>query len=122
MDAGPRSDRLVATAAGPEPFTFEELLHLQARVVRVRAGLAYTPVPLSFAPTRLVGLLLHNVVLTRDKVDGLMAGLLKLVPALIGYPDWTMGSTNSGELLAEGRCPGLGAIASGSRPTNRKVI
>ena len=32
--------------------------------------------PLGFALTRLVGLVLRDVVLSRDEVDGLMAGLL----------------------------------------------
>ena len=31
----------------------------------------HTPVPLGFGLTRLVGLLLRDVVLTRDEVDGL---------------------------------------------------
>ena len=36
----------------------------------------HTPPSLGYALTRLVGLLLRDVVLTRDEVDGLMAGLL----------------------------------------------
>ena len=38
--------------------------------------LVHTPPSLGFALTRLAGLLLRDVVLTRDEVDGLMAGLL----------------------------------------------
>ncbi len=38
--------------------------------------MVHTPASLGFALTRLVGLLLRDVVLTRDEVDGLMAGLL----------------------------------------------
>ena len=38
--------------------------------------LVHTPPSLGFALTRLVGLLLRDVALTRDEVDGLMAGLL----------------------------------------------
>ena len=38
--------------------------------------LLHTPAVLGFALTRLVGLLLREVVLTRDGVDGLMSGLL----------------------------------------------
>ena len=41
-----------------------------------RVRLVHTPASLGFALTRLVGLLLRDVVLTRDEVDGLMAGLL----------------------------------------------
>ena len=67
---------MVADAAGPETFTFEELLRLLASAVDTRVRLVHTPPSLLFAMTRLVGLLLRDVGLTRDEVDGLMAGLL----------------------------------------------
>ena len=76
VDAGSRGDRFVADAAGPETFTFEELLSLLASAVGARIRLAHTPASLGFALTRLVGLVLRDVVLSRDEVDGLMAGLL----------------------------------------------
>ena len=44
--------------------------------MNARVRLAHTPPSLDFALTRLVGLLLRDGVLTRDEVDGLMAGLL----------------------------------------------
>ena len=76
VDAGSRGDSFVADAAGPETFTFEELLWLLAKAVGARVRLVHTPPSLGFALTRLVGLMLRDVVLTRDEVDGLMAGLL----------------------------------------------
>ena len=76
MDAGSGRDSCVADAAGPETFTFEELLRLLALAVGARARLVHTPPSLGFAFTRLVGLLLRDVVLSRDEVDRLMAGLL----------------------------------------------
>ena len=76
VDAGSRTDSFVADAAGPDTFTFEELLRLLAKAVNTRARLVHTPPSLGFALTRLVGLLLRDVVLTCDEVDGLMAGLL----------------------------------------------
>ena len=54
----------------------EELLYLLASVVGARVRLVHTPLIVGVALTRLVGLLLRDVVLTRDEVDGLMAGLL----------------------------------------------
>ena len=74
--AGSGVENSVADAAGPENFTFEELLRLLASAVGARIRLVNTPPPLGFALTRLVGLLLRDVVLTRNEVDGLMAGLL----------------------------------------------
>ena len=74
--AGSQSENSVADAAGPDTFTFEELLRLLAKAVGIRVRLVHTPPSLGFALTRLAGLMLRDVVLTRDEVDGLMAGLL----------------------------------------------
>ena len=75
VDAGPGRDSFVADAPGPETFTFEELVRLLTLVVGARVRLVHIAPSLGFALTRLVGLL-RDVVLTRDEVDGLMAGLL----------------------------------------------
>ena len=76
VEAGSRTDRFVADSAGPETFTFEELLRLLALAVGARVRLVRTLPSLGFALTKLVGLFLRDVGLTRDEVDGLMAGLL----------------------------------------------
>ena len=76
VEAGSRNDSLVADAAGPETFTFEELLRLLAEAVGARVRLVHTPPSLGLGLTKLVGLFLRDVGLTRDEVDGLMAGLL----------------------------------------------
>ena len=76
LAAGSQSENTLADAAGPDTFTFEELLRLLAQAVGARVRLVHTPPSLGFALTRLVGLLLRDVVLTRDEVDGLMAELL----------------------------------------------
>ena len=54
----------------------EELLRLLGNAVGARVRLVHTPPYLGFAMTHVVGLLLRDVVLTRDEVDGLMARLL----------------------------------------------
>ena len=77
----------MADAAGPETFTFEELLRLLASAMGVRIRLVHTAPSLGFDMTQLVGLLLRNVVLTRDEVDGLMAGLLTSNPRVTARPD-----------------------------------
>ena len=76
VEAGSQSENTVADAAGPDTFTFEELLRLLAKAVGSRVRLVHTPPPLGFALIRMVGLLLRDVVLTKDEADGLMAGLL----------------------------------------------
>lgn len=76
VSAGHKDDNIVIDAVGPETFTFEELvrliadkIHRQARIVHVRPGLM-----LSLA--RLIGLMVGDVVLTRDEIGGLMSNLL----------------------------------------------
>ena len=94
VDAGSRGDSFVADAAGPDTFTFEELLRLLAKAVNTRVRLVHTQRSLGFALTRRVGLLLRDVVLTRDEVEGLIAGLLTSE----GRPT---GATRLGEWLDE---------------------
>ena len=100
VDTGSRGDSFVADPAGPETFTFEELLRLLAKAVGAWVRLVHTPPSLGFVLTRLVGLLLRDVVLTRDEVDGLMAGLLTSDAA-------PAGTTRLGEWLA-GNADALG--------------
>ena len=76
VEAGYQSENSVADAAGPDTFSFEELLRLLASSMGVRARLVRTPPSVGLALTGLVGLMMRDVVLTRDEVDGLMAGLL----------------------------------------------
>ena len=66
----------VIDAAGPDTFTFAELVRLirdatgsRARIVRVHPAVA-------LALSRVVSVLVRDVMLTRDEVRGLMAGLL----------------------------------------------
>ena len=94
VDASSSGESFVADAAGPETFTFEELPRLLASSVGARVRLVHTPPPLGFALTRLVGLLLRDVVLTRDEVDGLMAGLLTCDAV-------SSGSTRLGDWVAQ---------------------
>ncbi len=67
---------MVIDAVGAEIYTFDELVrlianktHSQDRVVHLRPGLA-------LFLSRLIGYVVKDVVLTRDEVEGLMAGLL----------------------------------------------
>ena len=76
VDLGATNDNVVLDAVGPEIFTFEELVRLLARRVGSRVWLMRLPPSLTFLAAQIVGLLVRDVVLTKDEVDGLMAGLL----------------------------------------------
>ena len=74
--AASQAGNSVSDAAGPETLSFEALIRLIASSMGVRSRLVRTPPSLGLTLTRLVGLMMRDVVLTRDEVDGLMAGLL----------------------------------------------
>ena len=76
VEAGSQSENSVAAAAGPDTLSFEALLRLLASSMDVRTRLVRTPPSVGLALTGLVGLLMRDIALTRDEVEGLMAGLL----------------------------------------------
>lgn len=63
-------------AVGPETFTFRELVNQIRQTTGGRACLLHLPSALTYSAATLVGLALRDVVLTRDEIDGLMAGHL----------------------------------------------
>ena len=74
--AAQQAEDTIADAAGPETFTFAELLRLLASSMGVRCRIVGMPPTLALGLTRIVGYLRRDVPLTRDEVDGLMANLL----------------------------------------------
>ncbi len=98
VEAGSQSENSVADAAGPDTFSFEALLRLLASSMGVRRWLVHTPPSVGLTLTRLVGLLMRDVALTRDEVDGLMAGLLTSTAAPTGttrLSDWLKDNAHS---------------------------
>jgi Nucleoside-diphosphate-sugar epimerases len=63
-------------AAGPETFTFDELVATVRAAVGSRSLLMHMPVPLVQLGTRVVGVAVRDVVLTRDELRELMESLL----------------------------------------------
>jgi len=76
VDAGHCADDLVIDAAGPEIFSFEELVLLIRRTVGSRSRILHVPPRLTLAAAQALGAVLRDVVLTPDEVAGLMGGLL----------------------------------------------
>ncbi len=76
IEAGSARDDLVVDAAGPERIAFEPFVRLIAAAVGSRARILTAPTALALAASRLLGLLVRDVVLTRDEVEALQAGLL----------------------------------------------
>jgi uncharacterized protein YbjT (DUF2867 family) len=76
VDAAARADDVAMDAAGPDRWTYEEFVRLIAGAVDARARIVSSSKTVALATARLAGLFLGDVVVTRDELDALAAGLL----------------------------------------------
>jgi NADH dehydrogenase len=76
VDAGVANDDVVLDAAGPSRWTFEDFVRLIARAVGSRAWIRRAPTGIALAASRLAGLAMRDVLLTRDELGALKAGLI----------------------------------------------
>jgi len=73
---GQRDENSIVDAAGPETYTFEEMVQLIAAAVQSKARIIHVHPDLALLFTRLTSYFVRDVVLTEDEIAGLMAGLL----------------------------------------------
>lgn len=76
VEEGAAPGDVVVDAAGPERFAFACFVRLIAAAVESRARIRPAPARLALAASRMLGLLVRDVVLTCDEVGALRAGLL----------------------------------------------
>ena len=76
LEAAARDEDLTWDAAGPEIFSFTELVEAVREATGSHARLVHLPVPLSLACASLLGRAMGDVLLTREELEALMAGLL----------------------------------------------
>jgi NADH dehydrogenase len=88
------TDDVIVDAVGPEIWSYEELVRIIRAAVHSRSILISMEPRTVLAAARLLGRLLHDVLLTPDEVEGLMSGLL----ATDGEPN---GHTRLSEWLRE---------------------
>jgi NADH dehydrogenase len=69
-------ENVALDAVGPEVYTFDELVLRVADAMQRRVRLVHTPVLAVHAATTLFSLVLRDVLLTRQEIDGLTADLL----------------------------------------------
>ncbi len=114
VNATENDQNIIIDAAGPETFTFNELVRLirdkvgsKARIIHVKPGLA-------LSLSKIVGNAVKDVVLTKDEVDGLMANLLVSEAPPLGkthFSEWlgqnvaTVGASYASELNRHYRKP-----------------
>jgi uncharacterized protein YbjT (DUF2867 family) len=76
VEAGKRSDNVTMDAAGPERYTYAELVRLVGDAMGKRARIVGLPPSVVRVMAWSIGLLVRDVMLTRDEIRGLMANLL----------------------------------------------
>jgi NADH dehydrogenase len=99
VEAGARDDDLVLDAAGPERYAFGELVRLIGDAVGGRARIWHSSPGVALAVARVAGIVLRDVVVTRDELGALGAGLLASHTPPRGtesFAAWL--SANAGEL------------------------
>lgn len=76
VDMGHSGENVVMDAVGPESYKYVDLVRLIRSTIGSRSRIIHASPLLVWMASRLLGWLVHDVVLTRDEVSGLMANLL----------------------------------------------
>ncbi|MFQ5343721.1 MAG: SDR family oxidoreductase [Anaerolineae bacterium] len=76
VEAGHQDTNSVIDAVGPEMYSYQDLVRLIAETVGSRARIVHVSPALALRLAKILGILVRDVVLTREEIDGLMAGLL----------------------------------------------
>jgi len=76
VEVGGQPANVVVDSAGPEIFTFDELVHLLRRAMSVRTVVVHLPPVLAMAGASVAGRLVHDILLTREELDDLMHDIL----------------------------------------------
>lgn len=73
---GDGTENTIIDAVGPEIYTFNDLLRTMKDILHSRTIIIHLPPSMALLATGVIGRLVHDVVLTRDEVTGLMDNLL----------------------------------------------
>jgi uncharacterized protein YbjT (DUF2867 family) len=98
LRAGSIAGDTVVDAAGPDVFSFREFVGVVRRAVGSRAPIAPVPVAAALMAARLIGLVVRDVVLTRDEVTELQAGLMRSGTRPMGtirLAEWLAGNADT---------------------------
>ena len=94
----------IEDVVGPDIFTFNELVNVIAEKLQIPLKLIHVKPDIALWASRLVGFFMNDVVLTKDEMAGLMAGLLvsrKKPMGKTGLSDWlSMNISNIGRRYA----------------------
>ena len=99
VEAGARTDDVVLDAAGPERFAFEDFVRVIARATGGRALIRHAPPRAVLVTSRVAGFFLRDVVMTRDELGMLQAGLLASHDPPLGHDSFEAWVTENGRTL-----------------------
>jgi NADH dehydrogenase len=74
--AAAANENMIVDAAGPEIFTFVELLEFLKKIANSRCLLVHVPAPLALGLSRMLGGLFGDLMLTKEELDALLENLL----------------------------------------------
>lgn len=73
---GHRVENVILDAVGPEAYTYLDLVKQIRSAIGSRSAVVHLPASLLLAASKVLGWLVHDVLLTKGEIDGLMADLL----------------------------------------------
>jgi uncharacterized protein YbjT (DUF2867 family) len=76
VEQGKRSEESVIDAIGPETFTYRGLVEQIGRIIGKPRPIISIPPAIGFLAGRLLGIVLNDILITRDEIEGLKAELL----------------------------------------------
>jgi len=89
VNEGRRTENRTVDATGPETFSFRGLVESLGEIVGSPRPIVSVPPSVGYLATSILGMLLRDVMLTREEIDGLMADLLATDAPPAGTTHWS---------------------------------
>lgn len=99
VEQGKGEENVCVNALGPEDFSYRELVSMLAAALGKKRRLIKLSPEMGYRAAKLIGMLVGDIFVTREEVDGLMAGLLHVPGAtptgLTRLSDWARENRNT---------------------------
>jgi len=76
VEQGQKTENCIIDAVGPETFTYRELVDEIGKIIGKKRSIISIPPALGYIAGWLFGRVVRDIIITRDEIEGLMAGLL----------------------------------------------
>jgi NADH dehydrogenase len=102
VEKGKETENSLMDAVGPEIFTYRELVETIGRAIGKPRPIISIPPLIGFMASRVIGGLLHDRLVTRDEIEGLMADLLYVDSPPVGKTTLSDWATKNASRLGTG--------------------